>query len=137
MTHFKISNIQIGDAFELVRQFSDTDVKLFSELSGDINPVHLDESYAKETIFGQRIVHGALLTSIFSTIFANHLPGPGCIYLKSENKFLKPVYLNQPITFRAEIINIVVEKKRVIFKTIAKADQQEIIVGTAELYIPE
>lgn len=137
MTHLKISNFKIGDNFELVRQFSNEDVKLFSELSGDINPVHLDEEYAKKTIFGQRIVHGALLTSIFSTIFANHLPGPGCIYLKSENKFLKPVYLNQPITFRAEIINIVVEKKRVIFKTVAQANQQEYIVGTAELYIPE
>lgn len=137
MTHLKISNLKIGDNFELVRQFSNEDVKLFSELSGDINPVHLDEEYAKKTIFGQRIVHGALLTSIFSTIFANHLPGPGCIYLKSENKFLKPVYLNQPVTFRAEVINIVVEKKRVIFKTVAQAKQHEYIVGTAELYIPE
>lgn len=137
MTDLKISNFKIGDNFELVRQFSNKDVKLFSELSGDINPVHLDEEYAKKTIFGQRIVHGALLTSIFSTIFANHLPGPGCIYLKSENKFLKPVYLNQPITFRAEVVNIIVEKKRVMFKTIARANQQEFIVGTAELYIPE
>ncbi|EOR03465.1 MaoC family dehydratase [Acinetobacter sp. ANC 3926] len=137
MTNLKISNIKIGDKVELVRQFSIEDVTLFSKLSGDINPVHLDENYAKETMFGQRIVHGALLTSMFSTIFANQLPGPGCIYLKSENKFLKPVYLDQLITFRVEVIDILVEKKRVIFKTVAEENQHEYIVGTAELYIPE
>ncbi len=129
--------MKIGDKFELVRQFSSEDVKLFSISSGDVNPVHLDEQYAQNTMFGQRIVHGALLVSIFSTIFANHLPGPGCIYLRSENKFLKPVNLDQLVTFRVEVINIITEKKRIIFKTIAEKNQQEYIVGTAELYIPE
>ncbi|HHG0468996.1 MaoC family dehydratase [Acinetobacter baumannii] len=137
MTHLKISNIKIGDKVEIVRQFSIEDIKLFSTLTGDINPVHLDENYAKETMFGQRIVHGALLTSMFSTIFANQLPGPGCIYLKSENKFLKPVYLDQLLTFRVEVVNILFDKKRVIFKTVAEANQQEYIIGTAELYIPD
>lgn len=129
--------MKIGDKFELVRQFSSEDVKLFSILSGDVNPVHLDEKYAQNTMFGQRIVHGALLVSIFSTIFANHLPGPGCIYLRSENKFLKPVYLDKLVNFRVEVINIITEKKRVIFKTVAEGNQQEYIVGTAELFIPE
>ena len=132
-----IKEMRVGQTSEITRVFSGEDVNLFSTLSGDVNPVHLDEAFAKSTMFGGRIVHGALLSSVFSTIFANHLPGPGCIYLKSENKFLKPVFLNEAVNFKVEIIDILVEKKRVIFKTAAVFRNQECIVGTAELYIPE
>ena len=132
-----IKEMVIGQTSEITRNFSDKDVDLFSLLSGDVNPVHLDEAFAKTTIFGGRIVHGALLTSIFSTIFANNLPGPGCIYLKSENKFLKPVFLNEAVNFKVEITNKKKKKKRVVFKTTAVFRNQECIVGTAELYIPE
>ena len=132
-----ITEYKVGMYAEIVRSFSESDVDLFSKLSGDENPVHLNEEYAKNTIFGARIVHGALASSIFSTIFANILPGAGCIYLKSENKFLKPVFLNEAVNFKVEITNIVVEKKRVVFKTTAVFRNQECIVGTAELYIPE
>lgn len=131
-----ISEYKIGMTAELTKSFSGEDVDTFAKLSGDINPVHLDENYAKETIFGARIVHGALVSSIFSTIFANTLPGAGCIYLKSENKFIKPIYLDELVHFRVEIIDILVEKKRVIFKTSASSRDTECIVGTAELYIP-
>lgn len=132
-----ISDYKIGMTAELTKSFSDEDVDSFAKLSGDINPVHLDENYAKETIFGARIVHGALVSSIFSTIFANNLPGAGCIYLKSENKFLKPVYLNEPVHFKIEITDVIKEKKRVIFRTSAISKDIECIVGTAELYIPD
>lgn len=132
-----IKEMKIGQMSEINRFFSGEDVDLFSALSGDVNPVHLDEAFAKTTMFGDRIVHGALLSSVFSTIFANHLPGPGCIYLKSESKFLKPVFLNESVNFKVEITDILAEKKRVIFKTTAVFRNQECIVGTAELYIPE
>ncbi|MFX2101242.1 MaoC family dehydratase [Acinetobacter baumannii] len=132
-----ISDYKIGMTAELTKSFSDKDVDSFAKLSGDINPVHLDENYAKETIFGARIVHGALVSSIFSTIFANKLPGAGCIYLKSENKFLKPVYLNESVHFKVEITDVFKEKKRVIFRTSAISKDVECIVGTAELYIPD
>lgn len=132
-----ISQYKIGMTFEISRGFSSEDVNNFSQLSGDMNPVHLNEAFAKTTIFGERIVHGALVSSVFSTIFANHLPGPGCIYLKSESRFLKPVFLNEAVNFKVEIIDILVEKKRVIFKTTALFRDQECIVGTAEIYIPE
>lgn len=132
-----ISQCKIGMCAEILRSFSAKDVEFFSELSGDKNPVHLNEEYANKTIFGARIVHGALASSIFSAIFASELPGAGCIYLKSENKFLKPIYLNENVLFKVEIIDILLEKKRVIFKTIAISNDQNCIVGMAELYIPE
>ena len=114
-----IAEYKVGMCAEIVRSFNESDVKSFSELSGDTNPVHLNESYAK------------------NTIFANCLPGAGCIYLKSENKFLRPIYLNEKVIFKVEIIDVLQEKKRVIFKTVAVSNDQECIVGMAELYIPE
>lgn len=131
-----ITDFNIGMSAEITRSFNANDVRAFSELSGDINPVHLDEQYAGETMFGSCIVHGALASSIFSTIFANTLPGPGCIYLKSESKFLKPIYLDEEVTFLVEIIDILEEKKRLIFKTVAITRGAECIVGTAEIFIP-
>lgn len=132
-----ISQYRIGMCAEIVRSFSAKDVEIFSELSGDKNPVHLNEEYANKTIFGARIVHGALASSMFSTIFASELPGAGCIYLKSENKFLKPIYLNENVLFKVEVVDILHEKKRVVFKTIAISNDQHCIAGIAELYIPE
>jgi 3-hydroxybutyryl-CoA dehydratase len=132
-----ISQYKIGMCAEVLRSFSAKDVELFSELSGDKNPVHLNEKYANKTIFGARIVHGALATSIFSAIFASELPGAGCIYLKSESKFLKPIYLNEKVLFKVEVFDILKEKNRVVFKTFAISNDQNCIVGMAELYIPE
>ena len=132
-----IAEYKVGMCAEIVRSFSENDVDLFSKLSGDENPVHLNEEYAKTTLFARRIVHGALASSIFSALFANKLPGAGCIYLKSENKFLRPIYLNEKVIFKVEIIDVLQEKKRVIFKTVAVSNDQECIMGMAELYIPE
>ena len=131
-----IADFNVGMSAEITRSFNGNDVRAFSKLSGDINPVHLDEKYASKTIFGSCIVHGALASSIFSTIFANTLPGPGCIYLKSESKFLKPIYLDEEVIFKVEVTDILEEKKRLIFKTVAITRSTECIVGTAEIFIP-
>lgn len=132
-----ITEYKVGMTSEVTRSFTGADVDAFAELSGDINPVHLDENYAKKTFFGSRIVHGAFVSSIFSTIFANTLPGPGCIYLKSESKFLKPIFLDQSVLFKVEVIDVNVERKRVVFNTTAISNNQECVVGLAEIYIPE
>ena len=131
-----IADFNVGMSAEITRSFNANDLRVFSKLSGDINPVHLDEKYASQTIFGSCIVHGALASSIFSTIFANTLPGPGCIYLKSESKFLKPIYLDEEVIFKVEVTDILEEKKRLIFKTVAITRSTECIVGTAEIFIP-
>ena len=131
-----IADFNVGMSAEITRSFNANDLRVFSKLSGDINPVHLDAKYASQTIFGSCIVHGALASSIFSTIFANTLPGPGCIYLKSESKFLKPIYLDEEVIFKVEVTDVLEEKKRLIFKTVAITRSTECIVGTAEIFIP-
>lgn len=132
-----IENFTVGMTAQLERSFSAQDVELFANLSGDINPIHLDEEYAKTTPFGSRIVHGSLAASVFSNIFANILPGPGCIYFKSNSVFLKPIYLDAKIEYKVEIVEILKEKSRIVFKTTAQADGKEFISGTAEMYIPK
>ncbi|MDY6450138.1 MaoC family dehydratase [Acinetobacter faecalis] len=131
-----LDKINIDDSFEMSRQFSEKDVVLFSKLSGDLNPIHLNEEYAKGSVFGGRIVHGALATSIFSSIFANTLPGEGSIYLKSSFKFVKPIPLDTYVTYSVRVIDKIESKKRVVFETIAMINNMLCITGTAELYIP-
>lgn len=131
-----ISDFQLGMSADISRTFTSDDVIKFAELSGDNNPVHLDDEYAKNTMFGARIVHGALASSLFSTLFANTLPGPGCIYLKSENKYLKPIYLDEEVTFTIKIVEINEEKKRIIFNTVALFRNEKAIIGSAEIFIP-
>ncbi len=130
-----IDQYTVGMSAELEKTFSDEDVQLFAKLSGDINPVHLDEDYAQTTMFGHRIVHGAFASSMFSTLFANVLPGPGCIYLKSNINFLKPIYLNEVVQFKVEISEILPEKNRLIFQIQANSKGKSCISGTAEIYI--
>ncbi len=132
-----LTKFTIGLQSEIIRSFTAAEVASFARLSGDVNPIHLDEEFAENTQFGRRIVHGAFLTSIFSTIFANQLPGVGCIYLKSENKFLKPVYLNEDVLFKVEVIDILLDKKRIKFQTSAHCKDQLVIIGVAELYLPD
>ncbi len=99
-------NYKVGDFYELEHVFNEKDVILFSKLSLDENPIHLDEEYAKTTIFGKRIVHGLLVSSLFSGVIANKLLGKGSIYLSQNLSFKKPVFLNQKIRIRVEIKSI-------------------------------
>jgi len=87
----------IGDKASLKKLFHEEDVLAFSRLSMDTNPVHLDEDYAKSTIFGSRIVHGFLYSSLISAVIATKLPGPGSIYMSQSLKFTKPVFFGDEV----------------------------------------
>ena len=97
---------KIGDFYEFKHSFSEKEVILFSDLSLDKNPLHLDNEFAKSTIFRKRIIHGMLVSSLFSGVIANELPGIGSIYLSQSLNFKKPIYFNQEINIRVEIIKI-------------------------------
>lgn len=88
---------EIGKSFSRTKTFTDEDVQRFAEISGDINPVHLDDDYAATTPFGKRIVHGMLTASLISALLANDFPGAGTIYLGQALKFKKPVYIGDTI----------------------------------------
>lgn len=108
---------------------TDKMVRDFSELSGDKNPIHLDEEYSKNSIFGKRIVHGMLLSSFFSKIIATNYPGEGSIYLKQDLNFKNPCYINDEIEIVVELDKK--ENNKYYLKTKIIRDDIEIIEGNA------
>lgn len=86
-------------------------------MTGDRNPVHTDEEFARKSRFGRRIAHGMLSVGIISAILGNEFPGPGSIYMKQEVRFLKPIFLEEEVLITIEILEIKVEKKRLSVRT--------------------
>ncbi|QTY27704.1 MaoC family dehydratase [Flavobacterium sp. CS20] len=126
---------KIGDYYELKSKFTSEDVNQFAKISGDFNPVHLNEDFAKNTVFKKRIVHGFLYGSTISSIIANKLPGLGSIYMYQDMKFVNPVYHNEELLSKVEIIEIDYEKDIYILDTsILKAKTKiEVLIGKAKI----
>jgi len=118
----------VGQEAVIVKSFSEKDVDNFSEVSGDNNPVHLDEDYAKDTIFKKRIVHGFLYGSLISAVIGTKMPGPGSIYLHQEMNFKKPVYLNESVTALVRITGFKPEKSLIFLDTFCYKNDNEIVI---------
>ena len=133
-----IREIHIGDSETYERTVTETDVVLFGGISGDLNPAHFNEVYAKDTMFKGRIVHGMLTASYFSTILGTLLPGPGTIYLGQELKFTKPVHIQDTIKAVATVTEIIEEKNIIKLETIAYNQAGDVVVkGTATVMPPK
>jgi len=134
---YKIEEIEAGMTASYSQTITDADIKDFAGISGDKNPVHMDEVYAKESRFERRIAHGMLSSSFFSALFGTHLPGRGCVYVGQNLKFRKPVYIGDTVTATIEVTSVDLERRRVFFDTYCKVGKSKVITGTAEIYIPE
>lgn len=97
--------------------FSQKQVELFAQITGDINPIHLDENYASRTIFKRPIVHGILSVGIISKLIGTKYPGEGTIYLGQEIKFLKPVYVDKQYDFEVSLLEVLNKKHRALLST--------------------
>ncbi|PIE00859.1 MAG: enoyl-CoA hydratase [Thiothrix nivea] len=129
--------IAVGDTASLTRTFTEEDVRQFAELSGDYNPVHLDAEFAAASQFGQRIVHGILVTSLFSTLLGTELPGKGAIYMTQNSQFRAPVNLDEEVTATVEVLEINEKKPVVTLKTTAtNATGKVVIQGEAMMFVP-
>ena len=130
-------NLKIGDKASRSKIFTEEDVKRFAEVSTDKNPIHLDEEYAKNTIFKQRIVHGMLVGSLFSGILGCDLPGEGTIYMGQTLSFKAPVPLNEKVTATVELTNIREDKPIATFKTVCVDSKGKIVIeGEATVRVP-
>ena len=112
-----IQELNLGDSEQIQKTISETDVYLYAGITGDHNPAHVNEEYAKKTFFKTRIAHGMLTAGVISTILGNKLPGPGTIYIHQSVNFLAPVRFGDTITAKVEVEEINSEKNRVKFKT--------------------
>ncbi|HAS8474755.1 TPA: MaoC family dehydratase [Vibrio vulnificus] len=128
--------IQIGMSVSYSQTITDADVKQFAGISGDHNPVHVDDVFAENSRYKKRIAHGLISGSFFSALFGTKLPGPGCVYVSQSFNFKRPVYLGDTVTAIATVTDIDTVKRRVFFDTVCKVRKKTVIDGVAELYVP-
>jgi 3-hydroxybutyryl-CoA dehydratase len=131
-----IETLKTGDWAAFTKTISEADVYLFAGVTGDLNPAHVDESYARTTFFKTRIAHGMLLGGLISTVIGTQLPGPGTIYIRQELDFLAPVRFGDTITARAEVMEILAEKNRVRLKTTCVNQEGKAVVDGVAFVSP-
>lgn len=128
----------IGQSASITRMVSTEDVEAFARLSGDTNPVHLDEAYAEKTRFGQRIAHGAIALAYISAVLGSHFPGPGTIYLSQKASFKKPVYHGDVLTATVTVSGYRAERSILTLATeVRNADGAVVVEGEAICLVSE
>ena len=137
-TTFKPSReLQVGDTATMSKKVSDEDVRTFAEISGDRNPVHLDDEFAATTFFKKRIAHGALSGALISAVLGMSMPGPGTIYLSQTLNFKAPVYIDDEVTARLEVTAYRADKRIATLKTeVFNQDGKLILDGEAVVIAP-
>lgn len=133
---YRLEDLSIGMTDAYTHTVTEADVVSFAGISGDHNPVHLDETFARTTRFKGRIVHGMLSASFLSTTIASRLPGPGTIYLTQNLSFRAPVRIGDAVEARVTITDIIREKARVALKTVCRVGDTVVIDGDALVMVP-
>jgi len=137
MKSWTFDELQVGQSASYAKTITETDVYLFAGISGDANPVHINDVYARESIFKGRVAHGILTASLISTVLGMYLPGPGSIYAKQELKFLAPVHFNDTITATCTVKEKIEGRNRVIMECkVTNQDGADVIVGDATILVP-
>lgn len=129
--------LQVGDIASMRKQISDEDVHMFAAISGDRNPVHLDDEFAATTIFKKRIAHGALSGALISAVLGMSMPGPGTIYLSQTMNFKAPVYIDDVIKARLEVTAYRADKRIATIKTeVFNQEDKLVLDGEAVVIAP-
>ena len=129
--------IKIGDTASLSKFITQEDVEAFAQISNDLNPVHLDDSFAARSRFGKRIAHGMLVGGLISGVIGTKLPGPGTIYLSQTMRFKKPVFFEDTITAHVKVTNIREDKPIITLDTQCINQNNEVVIeGEAIVMLP-
>lgn len=131
-----IEDIEIGMVRSLSKVVTDRDIEMFAEVSTDRNPVHLDDDYARDTIFAGRIAHGMMTAGLVSAVIGEQLPGHGTVYLGQSLKFLAPVRPGDRVTAEVEVTAIDYAKRRVTMETRCLVDGKKVLIGEANVLAP-
>ena len=137
MQAYTVQQLEIGQTASFSKTVTETDVYLFAGVTGDINPAHVNEEYAKNTMFKGRIAHGMLSAGLISAVLAMNLPGPGTIYIAQSLKFRAPVRFGDTITATVEVLEKNEEKNRATLKTVCtNQDGKVVLEGEATVMPP-
>ncbi|MDP7343768.1 MAG: MaoC family dehydratase [Alphaproteobacteria bacterium] len=136
LTSHCFEDLEVGMRGEYRRVISQADVELFARVSGDVNPLHLDEAFAGRTMFEGRIVHGMYSAAMISTVIGTRLPGPGCVYMSQNLRFLVPVRAGDEVVASAEVIELFAGKRRARLETLAQVGETVVVSGEALILVP-
>ncbi|MFO7876458.1 MAG: MaoC family dehydratase [Desulfovermiculus sp.] len=131
-----IDELQVGERAEFSKTVSETDIYVYAGVSGDMNPAHINEPYAQQTMFKTRIAHGMLPAGFISAVLGTKLPGPGTIYLKQDLAFKAPVHIGDTVTATVEVVDINTEKRRVTLKTTCTNQEGTVVIDGQALVMP-
>jgi 3-hydroxybutyryl-CoA dehydratase len=132
---YYLEDLEVGMSASFAKTVTEADIVNFAGVSGDTNPVHLNQEYAEGTMFRGRIAHGMLSAGFISTVFGTKMPGPGCIYLSQDLRFKAPVKIGDTVVAVVTIKEIVAEKARVIFDTKCTVGETVVVDGEAKLMV--
>lgn len=133
---YEITELSVGQSAEFTKTISESDVYLFAGITGDHNPMHVNDVYAKKSRYKERIVHGMLSSSLISTVIGTKLPGNGSIYVEQKLVFKAPVLFGDTITAVVEVQDIYIEKNRVKLRTYCKNQNDTIVLDGHAIIIP-
>lgn len=131
----KYSDINVGDIYEFERAISKEDVETFARLTGDYNPLHVDEEFAKNTLFKKNIVHGMLAGSLFSTLVGMYCLGENNLYLTQTLNFVKPIFLGDKVLVRGTVKNKIDSVRMIYLKTEILRDNTVVVTGDAKVKV--
>jgi 3-hydroxybutyryl-CoA dehydratase len=130
-----IEDIEVGMTGTYGKTVTEADIMAFAGVSGDTNPVHLNEEFAKDTLFKGRIAHGMLAASFLSTVLGTRLPGPGCIYMGQTLNFRAPVKVGDTVHARVTVTEIDRDKRRIKVDTVCSVGDKVVVDGEAKLMV--
>lgn len=129
-----MAKILVGDTYSFDVMYHQKDVETFAQISGDNNPIHVDQEYAKTTPFGQCIVHGFFAGAVFSRVFGTQWPGQGTIYMNQEMSFRAPVFVEKQYKACFKVLEVNEEKHRGVIECILQDEEgKNAIIGKAML----
>lgn len=131
-----IEDLSVGMTASYAKTITEADIVIFAGISGDNNPLHLNEEFAQQSMFKGRIAHGMLTAVFISTVLGTKLPGPGCIYLNQEVKFLAPVRPGETVLTEVTISDIDLEKCRAVANSVCSVAGKPVVEGISTLLVP-
>jgi 3-hydroxybutyryl-CoA dehydratase len=130
------ADLHVGMKVSIENTVSEQDVSDFARISGDYNPLHMDEDYARNTVFGTRVAHGALTASYISAILGNELPGPGAIFTEMTLSFKRPVKIGDTVVATAEVVEMIERGSRVRLSVRCDVGGKMVMKGEATVMVP-